>query len=126
MLLHPSPRCALASSAASGASHVRASILDVRRLLLEVDGGEQRVGDALAGVVGRRAHVGFEFAGRAFAGGRRGETIERLKKDIADKGIRFFSVIDQSKLAAEAGIKLQPSVLLIFGNPPLGTQFITA
>ena len=55
-----------------------------------------------------------------------GETIERLKKDIADKGIKFFSEIDQSKLAAEAGIKLQPSVLLIFGNPPLGTQFITA
>ena len=55
-----------------------------------------------------------------------GETIERLKRDIADKGIKFFSEIDQSKLAAEAGIKLQPSVLLIFGNPPLGTQFITA
>jgi len=55
-----------------------------------------------------------------------GETIERLKKDIAGKGIRFFDEIDQSKLAADAGIKLQPSVLLIFGNPPLGTQFITA
>ena len=54
------------------------------------------------------------------------ETIERLKKDIAAKGIKFFSEIDQSKLAADAGIKLQPSVLLIFGNPPLGTQFITA
>jgi len=49
-----------------------------------------------------------------------GETIERLKKDIADKGIKFFDEIDQSKLAADAGIKLQPSVLLIFGNPPLG------
>jgi uncharacterized protein (DUF302 family) len=55
-----------------------------------------------------------------------GETIARLKKDIADKGIKFFDEIDQSKLAADAGIKLQPSVLLIFGNPPLGTQFITA
>src|ERR1700757_796101 len=55
-----------------------------------------------------------------------GETIERLKKDIAEKGIKFFDEIDQSKLAADAGIKLQPSVLLIFGNPPLGTQFITA
>jgi uncharacterized protein (DUF302 family) len=55
-----------------------------------------------------------------------GETIERLKKDIADKGIKFFDQIDQSKLAADAGIKLRPSVLLIFGNPPLGTQFITA
>src|SRR6266700_1450488 len=55
-----------------------------------------------------------------------GETIARLKKDIADKGIKFFDEIDQSKLAADAGIKLRPSVLLIFGNPPLGTQFITA
>ena len=54
------------------------------------------------------------------------ETIQSLKKDIADKGIRFFSEIDQSKLAADAGIELQPSVLLIFGNPPLGTQFITS
>jgi uncharacterized protein (DUF302 family) len=55
-----------------------------------------------------------------------GETVERLKKDIVDKGIKFFSEIDQSKLAADASIKLQPSVLLTFGNPPLGTQFITA
>jgi uncharacterized protein (DUF302 family) len=55
-----------------------------------------------------------------------GETIARLKKDIADKGIKFFDEIDQSKLAADAGIKLHPSVLLVFGNPPLGIQFITA
>ena len=55
-----------------------------------------------------------------------GETVERLKRDIADKGIKFFNEIDQSRLAADAGIKLRPSVLLIFGNPPLGTQFITA
>ena len=54
------------------------------------------------------------------------DTIQRLKKDIAEKGIKFFDEIDQSKLAADAGIKLRPSVLLIFGNPPLGTQFITA
>jgi len=53
-------------------------------------------------------------------------TIERLKSDIAGKGIKFFDEIDQSKLAGDAGIKLRPSVLLIFGNPPLGTQFITA
>ena len=54
------------------------------------------------------------------------ETIERLKKDIAAKGIKFFSEIDQSKLAADTGIKLNPSTLLVFGNPPLGTQFMTA
>jgi uncharacterized protein (DUF302 family) len=54
------------------------------------------------------------------------ETVARLKRDIAAKGITFFQEIDQSELAAKAGIVLQPSVLLIFGNPPLGTQFITA
>ena len=54
------------------------------------------------------------------------EAIIRIKADIAVKGIRFFNEIDQSKLAADAGIKLRPSILLIFGNPPLGTQFITS
>ncbi len=54
------------------------------------------------------------------------ETITRLKADIAAKGIMFFTAVDQSKLAADAGIKLNASTLLIFGNPPLGTQFITA
>lgn len=54
------------------------------------------------------------------------EAIGRIKADIAAKGIKFFLEVDQSKLAADAGIKLRPSTLLIFGNPPLGTQFITA
>jgi len=54
------------------------------------------------------------------------ETIARLKKDIADKGIKFFSETDQAQLAADAGIKLHPSTLLVFGNPPLGTQFMTS
>ena len=52
------------------------------------------------------------------------ETIARLKQDIAGKGIRFFDEIDQSKLAADAGIQIRPSTLLVFGNPPLGTLFI--
>jgi uncharacterized protein (DUF302 family) len=54
------------------------------------------------------------------------EAITRIKADIAGKGIKFFTEIDQSKLAADAGIKLRPSTLLVFGNPPLGTQFITS
>jgi uncharacterized protein (DUF302 family) len=54
------------------------------------------------------------------------ETISRIKQDIASKGIMFFSAVDQSKLAAAAGIELRPSTLLMFGNPPLGTQFITS
>jgi uncharacterized protein (DUF302 family) len=54
------------------------------------------------------------------------EAISRIKADTAGKGIKFFSEIDQSKLAADAGITLRPSTLLVFGNPPLGTQFITS
>ncbi len=56
----------------------------------------------------------------------RAETIARLKQDVAAKGIRFFSEIDQSQLAADAGITVRPSTLLVFGNPPLGTLFIAA
>ena len=54
------------------------------------------------------------------------ETIARIKRDIAAKGIKFFDEIDQAKLGGDAGIKLRPSTLLIFGNPPLGIQFLTS
>jgi uncharacterized protein (DUF302 family) len=54
------------------------------------------------------------------------ETIARLKQDVAAKGILFFSEIDQRALAEKAGVTIRPSTLLLFGNPPLGTQFINA
>lgn len=54
------------------------------------------------------------------------QTVTRLKADIAAKGIRFFTDIDQAQLGAGAKINLPPSRLLIFGNPPLGVQFLTA
>ena len=54
------------------------------------------------------------------------ETISRLRKDIAGKGIMMFTTIDQARLAADAGITLRRSSLMIFGNPALGTQFIAA
>jgi uncharacterized protein (DUF302 family) len=54
------------------------------------------------------------------------DTIARIKQDIEAKGIKFFAEIDQAKLAHDAGIELRPSTLLIFGNPPLGAQFLTS
>lgn len=54
------------------------------------------------------------------------ETIDRITRDIAAKGIKLFDVIDQAKLAKDAGVDLKPSTLIIFGNPPLGTLFLTA
>jgi uncharacterized protein (DUF302 family) len=54
------------------------------------------------------------------------ETVRRLKADIADKGIRFFTEIDQSQLGASADIAIRPSRLILFGNPPLGVQFLSS
>ena len=54
------------------------------------------------------------------------ETIRRLQDDIAGKGITFFSAIDQAKLGGGAGVPVHPSTLLVFGNPALGVQFLTA
>ena len=54
------------------------------------------------------------------------EAMARMQQDIAAKGIMMFSTIDQAKLAADAGIALRPSTLLVFGNPALGSQFITS
>lgn len=54
------------------------------------------------------------------------ETVSRIKKDVSKKGITFFGVIDQSKLGNAAGNKVAPSKLVMFGNPALGTTFITA
>ena len=52
------------------------------------------------------------------------ETVERLKADIAAKGIRFFTEIDQGQLGASANLNIRPSRLILFGNPPLGVQFL--
>jgi uncharacterized protein (DUF302 family) len=54
------------------------------------------------------------------------DTIARITADIAAKEIMLFSVIDQAELGKAAGVEVRPSTLIIFGNPPLGTQFLTA
>jgi uncharacterized protein (DUF302 family) len=76
----------------------------------------------------RRFHRRFQRVGRICPRSAYGfdETIKRLKADIVDKKIMLFDVIDQAKLASGAGIKLLPSTLIVFGNPPLGVQFLTS
>ena len=54
------------------------------------------------------------------------ETVNRLKADIAGKGIRFFDEIDHTALGAGADLPINRSKLLLFGNPPLGVQFLQA
>jgi uncharacterized protein (DUF302 family) len=64
------------------------------------------------GVIKQRSNYGFD------------ETIVRLKGDIAAKGIRFFDEIDQTKLGESAKLPINRSTLILFGNPPLGVQFL--
>lgn len=52
------------------------------------------------------------------------ETLARLKADVQAKGIRYFDTIDQSGLGASVDLKIGRSTLVIFGNPPLGVQFL--
>jgi uncharacterized protein (DUF302 family) len=54
------------------------------------------------------------------------ETLALLKADIAAKKLVFFDELDQKKLGGDAGVNARPSTLLVFGNPGLGVQFITA
>lgn len=64
------------------------------------------------GVVKQRSDYAFD------------ETVVRLKADIAAKDIRFFDEIDHQKLGADADLPIGRSTLLLFGNPPLGVQFL--
>lgn len=95
----------------------RRSVLNRGLALITAIGAAPRCASASQpddGIVSIKSVYGFD------------ETIERLKADIAAKKIMFFDAIDQTKLASGAGISLWPSTLLIFGNPPLGIQFLTA
>lgn len=51
-------------------------------------------------------------------------TVAAIKADVAAKGIRFFTEIDQAALGSEAGLPIGRSTLVLFGNPPLGVQFL--
>lgn len=65
-----------------------------------------------AGVLRLRSENGFD------------ETVARLKADVQAKGIRYFDTIDQAALGASADLELRRSTLVLFGNPPLGVQFL--
>jgi uncharacterized protein (DUF302 family) len=54
------------------------------------------------------------------------ETIARIKQSVEAKGIRYFIAIDQQQLGASANLPIRKSTLVLFGNPPLGVQFIQA
>jgi len=48
------------------------------------------------------------------------ETTDRLTTEIEARGMTIYARIDHAAFAAEVGIPLRPSDLLIFGNPRAG------
>ena len=54
------------------------------------------------------------------------ETLERLKAVLAAKGVMVFARVDHSGEAEKAGMKMNPTQLLIFGNPKAGTPLMVA
>ena len=56
-----------------------------------------------------------KFSSRSVA-----ETVDRLKRSIADRGFTLFRVIDHSGTAEEVGVQMPDSKLVMFGNPTKG------
>jgi uncharacterized protein (DUF302 family) len=82
------------------------------------------IGSAI--LIGHRANAVEEGIIKVRSAYSMSDTVARIKGDVAKKGIMFFDEIDQQKLAAGAGITLRPSTRLIFGNPALGSNFMTS
>lgn len=53
-------------------------------------------------------------------------TVSRLEELIRAKGMKLFSVIDQSAEAREAGLELRETTLVVFGSPVAGTPVMEA
>jgi uncharacterized protein (DUF302 family) len=54
------------------------------------------------------------------------EVLERLQKEVNEKGLDVFALIDHSGAAERAGLDMQDAKLLIFGSPKAGTPLMVA
>jgi len=54
------------------------------------------------------------------------ETVARLEKLLAEKGIKLFALVDHSGEAEKAGLKMPPTKVAIFGSPKAGTPLMLA
>lgn len=53
-------------------------------------------------------------------------TVDRLTKAIEGKGIKIAARIDHAAAAKAAGLELAPTIVLLFGNPKVGTPLMQA
>jgi uncharacterized protein (DUF302 family) len=54
------------------------------------------------------------------------ETLNRLERLATSRGMTIFARVNFSRDAEKAGLKMQPSQLLILGNPKGGTPLMVA
>lgn len=54
------------------------------------------------------------------------ETLTRLEETVRAKGLKVFAHIDHSGEAEQAGLRMQPAHVLIFGSPKAGTPLMIA
>ena len=54
------------------------------------------------------------------------DTTTRMTGILATKGVKLFTVIDQSAEARQVGLELRGTTLVIFGNPQAGTPVMAA
>jgi uncharacterized protein (DUF302 family) len=54
------------------------------------------------------------------------QTVETLEKILQAKGVKLFALVDHSGEAERAGMQMQPTKLVIFGNPKAGTPLMIA
>jgi uncharacterized protein (DUF302 family) len=54
------------------------------------------------------------------------ETMDRLEAQVKTKGLTVFARIDHAAAAAEVGLQLRPTAVLIFGNAKGGTPLMQA
>lgn len=55
-----------------------------------------------------------------------GQTMDRLEAEVRKSGMHVFIRIDHAAGAAEAGLKLRPTELIIFGSALAGTPLMQA
>ncbi len=54
------------------------------------------------------------------------ETLNRLEATVQSKGLTIFARIHFSEDASKAGLKMNPTSMVIFGNPKAGTLLMIA
>ena len=54
------------------------------------------------------------------------QTIDGLRRQMADRGFTVFNVIDHSGVAERAGVQMPESKLVMFGKPNVGATVMVA